>query len=226
MLSSVLFIVFMILMIMILIVMVVIGFLAGGLGSFLGGRSAKRDLQKLASAYPVTGVITDAQLVFDDSPMPYHYKYALQYTGQDGVSHRAFLGISTNMPLYYAVGQPAQLRLMQQPLMDVPPDAVDPMRGADGRLPGMIRFRIWNGVPVDETATVMLESDYTRLCSELSARQKKMGTLTWILLIIGGVFLLGLISMFTFTSAEGDSRQFAAVESPAQVQMLEERNLC
>ena len=87
---------------------------------------------------------------------------ALIFTGADGMPHRAFLSVSSAAPLNTPVGSSLQIAVFPAPLAQVPQAAFDPMRGADGRLPEHVMQAAVNGIPLDETGTVMLAADYPR----------------------------------------------------------------
>lgn len=157
-------------------------------------RKTAKYLEQLEDSTELEGVITDAAVVQDNKPLPYHYKYALMYQDSQMQPHRAFLGISTKHLLQFAVGQSIRLRVLKQPLLDVPDDAVDIRRGGDGRLPGKIRFRMIHGVPVDETSTLMLAADYHILYNKYMNKQRRQSRNSKGMLIAGGVSSAGALA--------------------------------
>ncbi|MCQ2433630.1 MAG: hypothetical protein MJ062_00130 [Oscillospiraceae bacterium] len=179
-----------------------IGLFAAAFGNLSESKKLKKAQDSIQNAGHVNGVICDAALVQDNTAYPLHYKYSIQYTDTYGQVHRAFIGISTKQPLLYAVGMPVSLIQLPAPVLDVPSEVLDPMRGADGLLPEKIRFRTYYSFPVDETSTLMFEEDYHALHTELGTKSEKAEKVFKATLVFGIVMcvlvaaaILGLIAL-------------------------------
>lgn len=144
----------------------------------------------------VQGIYTDVRTVPDPpgTPMPQlHHKLAIRFTGSDGFPRRAFIGISSGEPISAKFGAPVALRVFRNPLIQPDECAFDTTRGADGKIRGMIRFCAWNGAPVDETGTVMRETDLNAMLENVRQKAERSRRLRNILLGAGGALLLLII---------------------------------
>lgn len=180
-----------------------VGLLVAAIANHIQSGKLKKAQEALQNVGRLKGVISDAALVQDNSAHPLHYKYSVQYTDIYGQVRRAFIGISTNQPLGYAVGMPVSLVQLSAPVLDVPAEVLDPNRGANGMLPDKIRFRLYHGVPVDETATLMFEDDYNNLYETLGTKSQKLEKISKVTLVLGIIALVlfaasvfGLIALF------------------------------
>ncbi len=128
--------------------------------------------------------------------MQNEFDYALHFTGEDGMQHRAFLAIITPLSMNLQVGYTVSVAVFSEPLIEPSVSALDPYRGMDGRLPEFIETRTWLDVPVDETGTVMLADDYQRAVGRAKQKNKTALIVGWILLGITGLRLLAVLLMY------------------------------
>ena len=177
--------------------------LGAAVGCFRERKRRMRALGQTAASYPVEGVVLDAKLVQDPpgTPDPLHYKYSLRYQDVSGGQHRAFLGISSTRPLYYAAGQIVPLQILQQSVIVPDTDAFNPARGANGIIDCPISFRKWLGKPIDETGTVLFVSDFRQITGELEEKIRSQQIAGWLWFsgfILSLMFTAGtLISLFS-----------------------------
>lgn len=94
---------------------------------------------------------------------PFLYEFAVAYPCSDGMQHIAFFGLRCKAPLPFTIADPVSVRLFPQPLQPIPLCVMDDNRTVDGYLPQMVYHNAWQGVPVDETATLMLQADHEKL---------------------------------------------------------------
>lgn len=179
----------------ILFTSLMLGCIGGAVASFRERKRRMRAYSQTAASYSVEGVFLDAQLVQDPpgTPDPLHYKYSIRYQDVNGGQHRAFLGISTARPLYFAAGQTVSLHIMQQSVIVPDTDAFNPSRGANGIIDCPISFRKWLGKPIDETGTVLFEQDFQQVSADLQAKIRTQQIAGWCWLFGAAISL-----MFTF----------------------------
>lgn len=171
-------------------------------------RSERKVKEKSCNVYRenaiLEGMITDAALVQERSSKPYRYRYAVLYRDQNGQDRRAFIGIQTDRVLSYAVGMKVVLRQFPRTLVPLREEdkrfVLDPMRGADGRVPERVRFTVFQGTAMDETGTLMLESDYETMMdhtnhsiSQMKKASKVLNIIGLVLLVPGVLLLVGSI---------------------------------
>lgn len=157
--------------------------IAGMIVFALRMRRQKKMLSMLKAALPATGEICDCRHSYGNGKKrrakgyaagkyAYLCEFAVFYRCNDGLQHLSFFGIRSKEKLPYDVADLAALRLFPKSLQPVPDWIYDTGRSTDGRLPERVFHNAWQGVPVDETATVMLESDYIMLQKKLKRRMK------------------------------------------------------
>lgn len=146
-------------------------------------RRQKKMLATLKTALPATGEICDCRHSYGNGKKgrakryaagkyPYLCEFAVFYRCDDGMQHLSFFGIRSKEKLPYDVADAAALRLFPKSLLPVPEWIYAEGRSTDGRLPERVFHNAWQGVPIDETATVMLEADYIALQKKLKRRIK------------------------------------------------------
>ena len=116
---------------------------------------------------------------------------ALLYTGSDGCTHRAF--ISVPAPLNTQIGAVLPIAVFADQLTQAAPQAYDPTRGADGRLPDRVYPVQVSGIPLDESATVMLSADYTRFQLQTGRSSRSLFIVGICLTVFGVMRLLAFI---------------------------------
>ena len=186
-----------------LILNTVIGIALIALGIWgLRGRHVAVDLRNaLQEGIPCGAQVLNARSIPSPGTGGFVTELALAYIGADGLQHRAFLSVQT--PAYWNVqiGQMLDIAVFPRPLTEVSPLAFDPSRGADGALPEQVIPVRFNNVPLDETGTVMLETDRLRLLSK--AQPAGHLALGIVAIALGALRLLSLlrliITMLRFT---------------------------
>lgn len=156
-------------------------------------------LEQTNGGFTTTGVFSDVQCVYDTekSWQPYHFKLAIQFQGADGGWHRAFIGITTSVQLQFQPGQQVALHILPTPVIQADASAFDPNRGADGKISGIINFRKWMDKPIDETGTVMLESDYQDFVTESQNKIKRDSDhALWWFIASGASVVIGILMLF------------------------------
>ena len=129
-------------------------------------------LQKqMEAAVPTVGVIMDCRQLhgsgtaskngkvkaYKKGAYPFLYEFSVAYRCEDGMQHISFFGVRAKEPLPYSIADSVSMWRFPQPLAPVPQWIFDEGRSVDGRLPQQVFHHAWYGVPVDETATVILE---------------------------------------------------------------------
>ena len=170
----------------------IFGFAGVAVGSFRDSKRRANAISQTVASYPAEGIILDAQLVQDPpgTAEPLHYKYSIRYADTSGTPHRALLGISSREPIYFAAGQAVQLHILQQSVIVPDTDAFNPARSATGTIDCPVSFRKWLGKPIDETGTVMLETDYQAVTAQMEKEQKSRHTLGIIMIFCAAVSLI------------------------------------
>lgn len=172
---------------------------------FAAGWAFRRDgiaqrtaAHRLSGGRTAEGILTDVSAVpaEEGHETPLNYRLAVRFTGSDGADHRVLLGIPSAEKCGFAVGSPVTLRLLSAPVIEPAADALDPMRCADGKISGSIRFCSFMGKPVDETGTVMLESDYQAFLAESGEKQCRCARLSVRLFLAAGIAALFALSVF------------------------------
>lgn len=120
---------------------------------------------------------------------PFLYEFSVAYPCSDGMQHIAFFGLRCKTPLPFTIADSVSVRMFSQPLQPIPFYVMDNNRAIDGYLPQMVYHNAWQGVPVDETATLMLQADHERL--EKRFRRKRR--IAFVFLVICMALLLILI---------------------------------
>lgn len=118
---------------------------------------------------------------------------ALLYTGSDGCTHRAFISVPAPAPLNTQIGAVLPIAVFADQLTQAAPQAYDPTRGADGRLPDRVYPVQVSGIPLDETATVMLSADYTRFQAQTNRSSRSLFIVGICLTVFGVMRLLAFI---------------------------------
>ena len=154
--------------------------------------------EKLSGGRTAQGFLTDVSTVpaEEGHETPVHCRLAVRFPGSDGTDHRALLGIPSAAECGFSVGSPVTLRLLAAPVIEPAADALDPMRCADGKISGSIRFCSFMGKPVDETGTVMLESDYQAFLTESEEKQRRCERLSGRFFLAAGIAALFALSFF------------------------------
>lgn len=166
-------------------------------------RRKKKMAALLKTALPATGEICDCRHSYGNGKKhkkkryaagkyAYLCEFAVFYRCDDGMQHVSFFGIRSQEKLPYDVADFAALRLFSQPLQPVPQWIHEEGRSIDGRLPERVFHNAWQGAPVDETATVMLESDYMTLEKKLKRRIRIN-----LLMIVFSITLLATVCVWT-----------------------------
>ncbi len=133
--------------------------------------------KRLESAVPTVGVIMDCRQLhgsgkaspdgkvkaYKKGAYPFLYEFSVAYRCEDGMQHVSFFGVRARAPLPYSIADSVSMYRFSQPLEPVPQWIFDEGRSTDGGLPQQVFYHAWYGVPVDETATIMLEADRDRL---------------------------------------------------------------
>lgn len=168
----------------------------GGVVSNFSERKKRREaLRKTTGAVPAEGFLADVRMadVPERSQKQFHYKLSVHYRDTSNTVRRALIGVVSKYPIAFQEGQSIPLRIFRQPLLQPLPDAYDPSRGADGRLPSVIAFRSWLGRPVDETGTVMREEDFVSVTMDLQQKieRSRKALLIWIIAgVIGNLLTI------------------------------------
>ncbi len=172
--------------------------------------------QQMQSATPVVGQIMDCRQLhgsgnakqngkvksYQSNAYPFLYEFAVAYPCSDGMQHISYFGLRCKTPLPYQIADSVSMRMFPQPLQPIPQWVLDETRAVDGYLPQTIYHNVWQGVPVDETATVMLDADYQNLTKRFRRKRRiafvfrAFGMLLLILcaVMVGGILLNSLIS--------------------------------
>ncbi len=133
--------------------------------------------QLMQSATPVVGQIMDCRQLhgsgnakqngrvksYKVDAYPFLYEFAVAYPCSDGMQHISYFGLRCKTPLPFRIADSVSMRMFPQPLQPIPQWVLDENRAIDGYLPKTVYHNAWKNVPVDETATVMLESDAENL---------------------------------------------------------------
>lgn len=145
----------------------------------------KQDLAKIEHAAYCTATVADLRFLYArtaSGAMTNQYEMALQFTGADGLGHRAFLGIQTPQGMNLTVGSQTPIAVLPQPVIQPSMQAFDPARGADGKLPPVIDFCRFYELPIDETGTVMLTADHQKAVSTVSSKIRTQTIVGWVLI--------------------------------------------
>lgn len=133
--------------------------------------------QQMKSAAPVVGQIMDCRQLhgsgnissngkvksYRKDDYAFLYEFSVAYPCSDGMQHIAFFGLRCKTPLPYQITDSVSLRVFSQPLQPIPHWVMDDNRAIDGYLPQTVYHNAWQGVPVDETSTLMLQVDHEKL---------------------------------------------------------------
>lgn len=186
--------------IMIIAIAVGVVLLVVGIKLLTNRKKRMQELQRAGTPYVTAGTVADvrySQRSTGKGLMLNYYEAALHFTGADGYTHRAFLGIMTPQVMNLQVGMPVQLAVFLNPLIAPSALATDPARGADGMLPPAVEARTWLDRPIDETGTVMLYDDYTAAVEQAEKKNKSNLIVGWALIGIVALRVIGYaISMF------------------------------
>ncbi len=131
----------------------------------------------MQSATPAVGKIMDCRQLhgsgnvmqngavqsYRGNAYPFLYEFAVAYPCSDGMQHIAFFGLRCKTPLPFTIADSVSVQMFPQPLQPIPLCVMDSNRAIDGYLPQMVYHNAWQGVPVDETATLMLQADHEKL---------------------------------------------------------------
>lgn len=167
--------------------------------------------QRMKSATPAVGTIMDCRQLHGSgkvSPMgkvknyqsnayAFLYEFSVAYPCSDGMQHIAFFGLRCKTPLPFQIADSVSVRMFPQPLQPIPQWVMDENRAVEGYLPKTVYYNAWQGVPVDETATVMLEADYENLQKRFRRKRRVafvflmicMVLLIYIAVTVGTVFI-------------------------------------
>lgn len=159
----------------------------------------KQDLAKVEHAAYCTATVADMRFSYTHTAngmMMNQYEIALQFTGTDGLGHRAFLGIQTPQVLNLTVGSQTPIAVLPQPAIRPSVQAFDPARGADGKLPPVIDFCRYFELPIDETGTVMLTADHQKAVGAAGGKIRTQTIVGWVLIGIFTMRLLVLLASF------------------------------
>ncbi|MBQ3941129.1 MAG: hypothetical protein II723_08450 [Oscillospiraceae bacterium] len=148
------------------------GLLIAGLTAKKRGIAIRDSRTRSGSGMETVGELTDVQPA--SAAHGSTVKLAFRFTGRDGQTHSALLGVPASAESPYAVGNRVALWLFPVPVVPPAADALEPKCGADGKICGEIRVCRFMGKPVDETGTVMLSRDYRAYLTESTDRLSRL----------------------------------------------------
>ncbi|MBR5405443.1 MAG: hypothetical protein K6E36_04645 [Oscillospiraceae bacterium] len=158
--------------VLLLLTVPVAGLLLAGYTAKQRSTAIRESRTRSGSGLEAVGELTDVQPVSGEASGTdaARVQLAVRFTGRDGQQHRAFLGVPQPAEKPYQVGGRVPLWLFPVPVIQPDTEALEPGRGADGKISGAIRFCSFMGKPVDETGTVMLREDYQAYLTESTDR--------------------------------------------------------
>ncbi len=156
--------------------------------------------QFMKSATPVVGQIMDCRQLhgsgnavpngmvqsYRGNAYPFLYEFSVTYPCSDGMQHIAFFGLRCKTPLPYKIADTVSMRAFSRPLHPIPQWVMNESRAIDGYLPQGVYHNAWQGVPVDETASLMLQADHEKLEKRFRRRRR----IAFVFLMLSMVLIL------------------------------------
>lgn len=171
-----------------LFVVLLLTVIVGGLffaGWLLRQKAAvsRETLQRTADSVRTEGSLTDVKLTRDESDrsFPLHYQLAVSFNGQDGQPHSVHLGVPSAEECPFANGGTVSLRVFPAAVTEPSGGTASPSASYMGR-------------PVDDTGTVMLESDAAALQAESEEKMLRFACHSFRFFLASGIAALLALS--------------------------------